>query len=60
MWQHLNQCLVQGFDKFDLRVKILIIQKHQSKYCHLNFTSPQMIKNNINQQLKNLRNTIKT
>jgi len=43
MWQLPNQCLVQGFDKFNLGVKILIIQKHQGKHCHLKFTSPQMI-----------------
>jgi hypothetical protein len=36
MWQLPNQCLVQGFDKFNLGVKILIIQKHQGKHCHLN------------------------
>jgi hypothetical protein len=60
MWQHPNQCLVQGFDKFELGVKILIIQKHQSKHCHLNFTSPQMIKKYINQQLNNPGNIIKT
>jgi hypothetical protein len=44
MRQHHNQCLVQGFDKFDLGVKFLIIQKYQTKCCHLNFNPPQMIK----------------